>query len=268
MVDPNSVPQVSTRGDFGVTGGLKDGVSPTDYGFRDQANFPGMGSQSPAAPKELVVFVHGIGNDETTATRNFADARKQFRAVGYDHPVVGYSWDSDYLWGGGWWRAKHVANQNGRKLAQFVGDYRSSRDTTVRLVVHSLGTRVACSALSVLAAQGQTDAVASLSLLGGAIRQTEMGTDDPPAYRLEDRFGTVVEQFDDLRVDNFWSSNDGVLSTAFRAAEWATAIGNAGASGPTPSAYADHDLSSLIDGHSAYLQSQEAIQRVHDAFAP
>lgn len=267
MSDVESFPQVSTRGHFNCVGALKSDKSPTGYDFKGRSSFPGIGSQAAQDPDELLIYVHGIGNDELMAVENFETARDNFHEAGFDHPVVGYTWDSNYLWGAGWYEAKRVATANGRKLAQFIEDYRSNHDATIRLVVHSLGTRVACSALQGLEADSRTDAVKSLTIFGGAIGDKEMGTEDAPFWQFQDRFGQTVQEFDDLRVDSYRSEDDQVLSKLFYTAEFGTkALGQAGAKGPTPDNYHEFNKSGSVTDHSQYVRDQKIVKEAYDSF--
>jgi hypothetical protein len=47
------------------------------------------------------------------------------KVVGYNHPLIGFSWDSDTEidpYGKGWNIAKFIAKENGPKLAKFLLD--------------------------------------------------------------------------------------------------------------------------------------------------
>ena len=69
-----------------------------------------------------------------------------------NNSVVGFSWDAN-LNNNNWTIAKSIAKDNGPKLAQFIFDYMekcSDSNSKVRLVAHSLGSRVVLSTLDSL----------------------------------------------------------------------------------------------------------------------
>lgn len=94
--------------------------------------------------------------------------------------VVGFTWDSDKGGGvdSGWNEAVGIARQNGPKLAQWIADHNDRGGAPVRIIGHSLGARVTAEALSNLRARGRFNAVESVTLLGGAIDDQEVETDD------------------------------------------------------------------------------------------
>ncbi|MDY7080963.1 MAG: alpha/beta hydrolase, partial [Halobacteria archaeon] len=61
----------------------------------DDLAMDGGMDESNHAPEELVVFVHGWQTTPREALSDFSSVREAFRENGYDHPVVGFSWDSD-----------------------------------------------------------------------------------------------------------------------------------------------------------------------------
>ncbi|WP_435332616.1 DUF726 domain-containing protein [Haloarchaeobius sp. TZWWS8] len=234
-------PRVSTRGHFDVTwyGSvvLEDGH--TEWEYDTVGTIPGLDSR---APDELLVHVHGWRNEPNQAVEGFREARAAYRDEGYNHPVVGFTWDSDSSVFG-WWDSTEIAEENGLKLAQFVYDYRNRNPgTSIRLVAHSLGARVVLRAIEVLNYSGVTDYVDSLSLLGGAA--------DNDAVSTEGRYGPdlagAVGQ-----VDNFWKDEDNVLNWAYTSAEWDSAVGEEGCEGPEPSNYEDHNVD-YVPSHFDY----------------
>ncbi|CAN5821097.1 hypothetical protein BH23THE1_BH23THE1_00050 [soil metagenome] len=80
-------------------------------------------------------------------------------SFGYDFPLIGFNWDSDTeidLEGIGWNIAKYIAKENEPKLAQFILDLKNhcmevtSNDIHLRLLGHSLGSRVILSSIQSL----------------------------------------------------------------------------------------------------------------------
>ena len=236
--DPAAVPVISTRGhfeDIAFTGPrLTSGHTTTDYSF----DFSSIG-----CPEELVIYVHGFENTAPVAQENFDTARASLRFRNYDHPVVGFSWDSnqgklDFD------DAKNIATSNGTKLAQFIMDYQSMcPDTKIRLIGHSMGARVILNALQVLdgsAAWGATGAeIRSVHVMGAAVDNGEV-----------DRsvFGTFIEnQVGEFH--NLWNPEDDVLSGWYPFEEGDSALGESGAEfmpGGRPSNYSEQNVETEI----------------------
>jgi pimeloyl-ACP methyl ester carboxylesterase len=241
----STYPHVSTRGHFdtgwfGVD--LTDGN--TELNYETKGSIPGVDT---AAPDELLVEVHGWRNDESDAESGHYTMTESLGANGYDHPVVTYSWDSDTSYTE-WWAATEIAERNGPKLANFLYQYRNANpDTTVRLVAHSLGARVVLRAVEVLNANGVTDAVESLSLLGGAA--------DNDSVAVDGAYGSDVAAATG-QTDNFWKEDDAVLDWAYSSAEFDSAVGEEGCEGTPPDNYEDHNVDYVPD-HFSYDEKGE-----------
>lgn len=139
-------PRITTRGYYDRATG--DALRSGRYSL-----FPrGLAKRLAGAP-EVVVVVHGMRNDSAGASAKVDIATGRLRSLGYAHPVIGFSYDSDVLGAhktgsGPLATAKAVAAKNGAHLAWFLEDFgKSSPDTRVRLVGHSLGSEVILSAL-------------------------------------------------------------------------------------------------------------------------
>lgn len=241
---PKGYPRVTTRDHFDTTwyGSvyLTDGNDGTNYGT---AGDPIPGVDAPAAD-ELLVYVHGWTNDDDGAVCSVAESDATFSSEGYDHPVVGFSWDADV----GWYTGTEIAERNGPKLAQFTADFREANPgVPVRYVAHSLGARVVLEAVRALDEWGRHDDVATLSILGGAA--------DDETVSIDGAYGSSIERATG-RTDNFWMDDDEVLNWAYGAAEWDSAIGNAGCEGTPPGNYRDHDVGYVPD-HFSYNDDAE-----------
>lgn len=237
-------PRVSTRGHFRITWfrgeRLTDGHDDTDYDL--VGDVPGITGD---APEELLVHVHGFMNDDASAVRLFRRMRESLRQHNYDHPVVGFSWDSDWN-ANRWWSTVRIARRNGRKLAAFVRDYRQRNPgTKIRFTGHSLGAQVTVSALEALRQHGVTAGIPSASLLGGAIRTTDVATDG--------EYGDAIAAVP-ASLHNYYSDRDGVLKGAFGPAERASAVGRVGCRGTAPGNYHDHDVSDEVRSHFDYIR--------------
>ncbi|MFP8958614.1 DUF726 domain-containing protein [Natrialbaceae archaeon A-CW3] len=237
---PMWYPRVTTRGHFDTTWWgsvyITDGNDATNYDLAGDP-IPGLDGST---PDELLIHAHGWNNDLEGGVCSVSEAGFTFDLEGYEHPVIGYTWDADY----GWYNATSIAEQNGAKLAHFLIAYRAQNPgVTLRLCCHSLGARVVLSAIDTLAQWGHHDVVESATLLGGA------ADNDSPS--LEGTYGSAIESTVG-RLDNFWMNDDAVLDWAYTTAEWGTAIGASTIDGTPPANYADHNVDYVPDHFSHY----------------
>ena len=194
---------------------------------------------------ELFVFVHGLNTTAEGARDQAYTAELGFDPI-YPTPVVGYSWDSDTDWSS----AKRNADVNGVPLAEWLIKWADTDGRPINLLGYSLGARVSCEALSVLAERGREGIPASVTLLGGAI------PDD--SVHVDGRYGDPIEAVD-APVRNFYSGNDRVLGWIYRAAERTRAVGYSGIrdTARAPSGYRDVDVTDLVADHHSYFQPAE-----------
>lgn len=221
------VPRISTRGNYDLESGrtLRRG----GYRLYPARYFGGL-----AGAAELTVVVHGLRNDCAGALQKAAIARRRFRALGYAHPVVGFSYDSNTAGAHVARRARHalavgrlIAGKNGRHLGRFVEDLAgSSPGTRVRLVGHSLGSQVVLGALGYLDRRGRRGAVEAAYLFGASV---------PADAPSPGRYYGVLQRAVRRKVVNYFAPTDGVLASAGDAAP---PLGLAGAAGRTPPKYA------------------------------
>lgn len=229
---PETQPMVTTRGRL-------DATDPTQR----------SGSWAFDDADAVVLYVHGLGADAESARDQAYTAQQGLdAALGADTetdapPVVGYSWASDVDWG----PAKQTADANGAPLADWLTAWRDGNGRPIHLFAHSLGARVTGAALRRLADRGRTDALASVSLFGGAIPNNSVATDG--------RYGPAIAAVD-APVFNFHSRNDRVLSWVYRTADRTRAVGYGGLAGSAtaPSGYTDVDVTDLVADHYAYCK--------------
>ncbi|WP_227132684.1 DUF726 domain-containing protein [Halorubellus salinus] len=191
----------------------------------------------------LVVYVHGLGAPEAEALNQAYTARTALRNQGVRHPVVSYTWDSDRDWA----PAKRTADANGPALADWLGRWAADDGRPVHLVAHSLGARVVCEALRALADAGRRNAVATVSLLGGAIPQDSVQTDG----RYGDAIATATPN-----LVNFHSGRDDVLGWLYRFSDGTNAVGHGGIGDATatPATYRDVDVTDQVADHYSYYE--------------
>ncbi|MDB9232746.1 DUF726 domain-containing protein [Halorubrum ezzemoulense] len=201
----------------------------------------------------VVLYVHGLGADAESARDQAYAARLGLAAAsdsaGGDDaaasvpPVIGYSWSSNDDWG----PAKRTADANAAPLADWLTAWADEDGRPAHVFAHSLGARVTGATLRELADRGRTDALASVSLFGGAIPHDSVGTDGA--------YGAAIGALD-APLYNFHSRNDRVLGWVYRASDRTRAVGHGGLSGAAtaPDGYADIDVSDLVADHYSYLE--------------
>lgn len=235
-------PRATTRGHFDIHwwygDQLTDGHTATDYDTH--GDIPGWNETG--SPEELMVSVHGWRVAPEDAPDHFATVDYSLDRNGYDHPVVGFSWDSDTSTDN-WWPTTDIAERNGPKLANFLIDYAAQNpDTRLRIIGHSLGARVVTECVKALNTWGYYDLLDSATLLGGAADNDSVSWDG----EYGDDIAAAVGQF-----DNFWKDGDDVLIWAYSTGEFDSAVGEDGAEGSTPANYEDHNVDYVPD-HFSY----------------
>jgi hypothetical protein len=180
--DSYKVPLISTVGDFNhTTGKLNTGHNPIEY---NASNIPGLQINDCPPQKEIAIYIHGflvngISLGSENATEIFDRARLSLNNTGYDVTLIGFNWDSDIKNGKAWEVTKDVAKSNGLKLAQFILDFKKDcPQTDVRLIAHSLGSRIVLSSLDALHQNQDWNnnnlTIASVHLLGAAVDNEEV----------------------------------------------------------------------------------------------
>jgi esterase/lipase superfamily enzyme len=150
---------------------------------------------------EIVIFIHGRGNDESLAKERLDRVKSSLEKNNYTFPLIGLSWDSNNLWES----AKAIAKENGPRLAHFLLDLKNKcQDTKVRLIAHSLGARVALSSLDSLHKNSTWNngfILASVHLLAAAVDNEEVSknpadiTADPTnVYSIKSAHGEAIEE--------------------------------------------------------------------------
>ena len=112
-------------------------------------------------------MIHGLRNDNAGAVAKAQIARNKLRRLGYKHPVIGYSYDSNTTGAHLITHAKHslavgqlIAKKNGRNLGTFIEEFKSiSPKTKIRLMGHSLGSQVILSTVERLSKDNSNDGI-------------------------------------------------------------------------------------------------------------
>lgn len=197
------IPRVTTRGHYDLRTGRR---LRTGYYL-----YPGSAFRALRGCREMSVMVHGLRNDRAAAVEKFRIAQNRLRRLGYRHPVIGYSYDSNTY---GAHREQYrrralgtgirIAKQNGADLAQFITDFgRDSPDTRLRLLGHSLGSQVILSAIERLDRAGVYGAVEAVYLFGASIPADFMRT-----------YGGSMSRAVRGRMINYYAPTDAVLQEA------------------------------------------------------
>lgn len=195
-------------------------------------------------PDELMIFTHGWLAHRRAALGRFPLFANQMRDFGYEHPVVGFTWDTSQ--GADRWRsALTIARKNGPKLAQFTYDLKQEHpDMGIRWYSNSLGPRVVMAGLRSLHASGVEDVLDSVTVTGAAVDARDVTRDG--------RYGPAIASVIDGQFHNYWLRHDLTLNTFYRGTEGHTALGGVGAVGEMPANYVDHHPDDVPDHFSYY----------------
>jgi hypothetical protein len=180
------VPLISTRGHLDrELGVLIKGHNESDY---SSFNVPGL--QSGICPDEIVIIIHGWGQNEIQAKERFDRVTMSLKHNNYNFPIIGFSWDADTTAQqvkAGWTVANLIAKENGPKLAKFIIDFMNKctaeSNSKVRIVAHSLGSRVVLSSLDSLHNNkdwNKNFTLTSVHLMGAAVDNEEIAME--PSY--------------------------------------------------------------------------------------
>lgn len=238
---------VTTRGSFRI--GPFNLVYPRIFGGSgDYRTDDVPGFDDDCVPDEIAVFVHGFLVSEAQAETTFSIVRDTLDYYGYDHPLVGFTWDADRVLAiDDWYPTVRIAQSNGGLLASFLAAYRRANpDTSIRLIGHSLGAQVALSALTRLSRRSWSGTVANVALLGAAV------DDDLPSLGWRE-YGDAIREVAGA-VTNYHSPNDDRLRY-YRLFEYDDPLGRQGVEGETPANYTDRPVP-FVENHLNYYREQ------------
>jgi pimeloyl-ACP methyl ester carboxylesterase len=221
--------------------------------------------------EEIAVYVHGWLESPVSAIDKFNTVKSSLEHNGYAHPVIGFSWTSEAEWT----TARTYAELSGERLAQFASDFREECDSTqIRLISHSLGTRVVLNALEYLLEHDPRMTIASVHLLGAAVDDGEIST--------LSNFGIAIQNQSE-EFHNKYSPEDNIYDPV---TGWYTdsdhALGQSGADDDLrswwPSTYHEEDVSKELprdpdgdgrndwnncgDNHNGYIGATDSMRRV------
>jgi len=201
------IPRISTRGYYDLSNGKT--LKTNSYFLYPKKDFKKLINS-----QELAIMIHGLRNDRAGAVAKAMLAKNHLRKLGYLHPVIGFSYDSNTTGAHLLKHAKHaldvgqtIAKKNGRNLGLFIQDFKkSSPNTKIRLMGHSLGSQVILSTIEYLSKKKQNAGlIESVYFFGASI------TEDVPSSK---KYGKILQNIVNKKIVNHYAPSDEVLRWA------------------------------------------------------
>jgi len=224
------VTRISTRGYYDLSTGIT--LKTNFYYLYTKKDFKKL-----IGSKELTIMIHGLQNDRAGAVAKVILAKNRLRKLGYSHPVIGFSYDSNTTGSHSIIHAKHalavgqiIAKKNGRNLGKFIEYFKTaSPKTKIRLMGHSLGSQVILSTVEYLSKKRQNFGIIdSVYFFGASI------TEDVPSSK---KYGKILQNIIHKKIINHYSPTDDVLYWADKASYVKGPLGLNGAIGKPISKY-------------------------------
>ena len=223
-------PRITTRGFYDLNTGKTIIKSP--YRLYPKKKFNEL-----IGSKELTIMIHGLRNNNSGALSKFVIAKRRLKQLGYNHNVIGFSYDSNTA--GAQYNSQEIhalnigiiiANKNGKNLAEFITDFKNkSPITKIRLIGHSLGTHVILSTIKKLSKKNFSQGIIeSVYFFGGSISNDSLGSKN---------FSRDEQKVIKLNIKNYYSPYDEVLRISNDRKLIPTPIGYKGIIGKTTSKY-------------------------------
>lgn len=225
-----TIPRISTRGYYDLTTGKT--IKTNSYYLYPKKDFKKL-----IGSKDLAIMIHGLQNDNAGAVAKVILARNRLRKLGYSHPVIGFSYDSNTTGAHLITHAKHalavgqvIAKKNGRNLGKFIEYFKTtSPKTKIRLMGHSLGSQVILSTVEYLAKKKQNSGIIdSIYFFGASI------TEDVPSSK---KYGKLLQNVVNKKIINHYAPTDEILHWADKANYVKGPLGLKGAIGKPISKY-------------------------------
>lgn len=238
------IPRISTRGFYDLKTGRTKISKP--YVLYPKKFFDGI-----CNVPEITIMIHGLRNNKSGALAKFRIARQRLWQLGYAHPVVGFSYDSNIK--GAQYKSHErnatrigvmIAKKNGKNLAKFIINVKKrSPNTRIRLVGHSLGSQVILSALAALRGKKLVEAA---YVFGASIPSDSIG---PKAS------GGIIQKTVNKKFVNYYSKHDQVLRYAFEQNLIPKPVGCYGASGKTVAKYVQKHIHPYNHRFASYARA-------------
>ncbi|NDF26944.1 MAG: DUF726 domain-containing protein [Nitrosopumilaceae archaeon] len=229
MQQNKRIPRISTRGFYDLKTGKTRKNKPFDL-------YPKKFFDSLDGIQEITIMIHGLRNNKSGALVKFALAKQRLAQLGYVHPVVGFSYDSNTK--GVQYKSQElratktgviIAKKNGENLAKFVLHVKKRfPKLKIRLIGHSLGSQVILSTLGHLGGKKMIEAA---YIFGASIPSDSMK-----------KHGVIIQKIINQKFVNYYSQYDNVLKYASKQELIPPPIGLVGATGKTPRVYTQHHV--------------------------
>lgn len=226
MKQNKRIPRISTRRFYDLATGKTKKTKPYDL-------YPTKFFKTLENESEITIMIHGLRNNESGALTKFKIAQFRLGQLGYIHPVVGFSYDSNTR--GVQYKSHEkqatkvgivIAKKNGKNLAKFILDTkRKFPNLKIRLIGHSLGSQVILSTLFNLK---NKSLVESVYIFGASI---------PSDSANLQKHGGLIYNTVRQKFVNYYSKFDGVLKYAYLQGLIPEPIGYSGANGKTTANY-------------------------------
>ena len=223
-------PRISTRGYYDLYNGKTLKTRPYSI-------YPKKFLDKLTSKKELVIMIHGLRNDSAGAVKKFQIAKNRLKKIGYQHPIMGFSYDSNT-------RGAHlkktevralrigqkIAQKNGKNLGRFIMDLKKSNpQIKIRLIGHSLGTQVILSAINFLSRySSNAGTIESAHFFGASITFNEINKNTKK-----------IQMIIDKKIVNYYSPTDEVLKYAHDTNTVTNPLGLYGSKGKKISKYTE-----------------------------
>ena len=159
-------------------------------------------------------MIHGLRNDRSGALAKYVIAQKRLKTLHYNHPVIGYSYDSNTA--GVQYKSTAIsalktgiviAKKNGRNLSRFILDMKARNPSQkIRLIGHSLGAQVILSTVQALAKNPKNKGIIeSVHLFGASIHANSFNPR---------KSGSMFQKIVNKKITNYFSPHDDVLKAA------------------------------------------------------
>jgi esterase/lipase superfamily enzyme len=204
------------------------------------------------AGQRVLLLVHGYNNEQDEVYDAYSvieDKVRTHMSHEYDE-VIGYSWPGGDV-GLEWWSSKRRANAVARRFRFLLRDISASVDS-IDVMSHSLGARVVLKGLKQFHGGNDVATIRNYYCTAAAV--------DNEVLEAGEEFHDSVDKITSMFV--FHSRKDGVLSYAYRAAEFDRPLG---LSGPEDKAYVQRRTKNIfvvnckkkIESHGAYKRSDD-----------
>lgn len=222
-------PRISTRGYYDLLDGKT--LKTNSYSLYPKNFFDTLAS------KEIVVMIHGLRNDSSSAVKKFEIAKNRLRKIGYKYPVVGFSYDSNT-------RGAHlkktelralragqkIAQKNGKNLGRFITDLKKfCPQIRIRLIGHSLGSQVILSTIDFLSKNpSNKNMIETAHLFGASITFHDL-------KKNKKKVNMVINK----KIINYYAPSDEVLQYAHDTNSVKNPLGLCGSMGGKISKYSE-----------------------------